>query len=167
MRRFVALVLVVPPISLALAGCGGTKPDPTAREVAEWVLSKRGTVHTTASEREVKPGMPLPEGEFGLVRVNLNEITLTDNDLKRLSGLKNVRYLGLHRAEITDAGLDHLTGLTTLRELELSYNRITDLGLDKIKAFTRLEKLYLYNTDVTDEGVQAFQRQMDDVTVYR
>lgn len=111
---------------------------------------------------------------------------VTDDTVKYLEDLTELRYLNLYSTKITAAGWVHLRKLTNLesfnfdgtlvtdealaclgkltllRELELSNIDghtpwFTDQGLAHLKDMTRLEVLSLDDTDITDAGLAHLQ----------
>jgi len=94
----------------------------------------------------------LPEGPVS--EIDLSGTKVTDDDLRLLSNLAELRTLNLHRTGISDAGLEHLKDLKNLTTLTIGDTRITNAGL---KALTRLEQLQfigLHGTHVNDAGVK-------------
>jgi len=72
-------------------------------------------------------------------------------------------YFGDHELYIwnptvTDVDLKHLTGLTHVKVLDLSGTQVSDVGLDHLARLTKLENLYLLNTQVTDAAVQKLSK---------
>lgn len=164
MRRRALPVLV---LAVVCAGCGEGTSGPQSREVAQWVTSVGGKVKLAGRDVLVSQSEAVPEGEFRIERIDLNQTQVRDKGLEKLKPLTNLDYLGLHSTNVTDRGLDHILGLTTLKELELSNTRITDKALEKIAAnLPDLQKLYLYNTAITKEGLDRLKEQRPDLTVY-
>ena len=64
-----------------------------------------------------------------LVEIDLSETKVTDDDLRLVSQLAELRTLNLHRTGISDAGVEHLVGLKHLTTLTLGDTRITNAGL--------------------------------------
>lgn len=159
---------------LFLAGCGGgVKPDPKAREAAEWALRRGGTVRVGDVAGVVRDVGRLPGGDFALESIDLNDVgparePVTDKELKALEGLTNLRHLGLFGANVTDKGCETIATVKSLRELELSQTQVTDQGLETLGTLRNLEKVFLRNVGpkVTDDGVKAFERRTGAV-VYR
>lgn len=156
-----------------LPACGELNPDPQAREAAEWALQRGGTVRVFDIPGEIRSLGRLPRSGFALEEINMNELgfeqePVTDEELRVLEGLTNLRSLGLYGSRVTDKGAETIAKLTTLRELELSQSRITDVGLAKLATLPNLEKLFIRNVGdgVTDEGAAAFERQ-SDAMLYR
>ena len=83
--------------------------------------------------------------------------TLNDEQLKQLTGLKQLKDLNLHGTGVTDEGLKLLKGLTTLERLALGGTMVTDEGLKQLKGLRALESLELRNTFVTDEGLRPLK----------
>ncbi|HUG89374.1 MAG TPA: hypothetical protein VML55_00985, partial [Planctomycetaceae bacterium] len=78
---------------------------------------------------------------------------LSDEHLKQIAGLSQLRSLKLYGATVSDAGLSHLKELTELRELGLQYTGLTDAGLEHLAGMRQLESLDLLGTAVTDAGL--------------
>ena len=118
----------------------------------------------------------LPEAP--VVGIDLSGTKVTDDDLRLLGKLIELRTLNLHRTGISDAGVLHLQGLrlktltigdtqisnaglqalTKLNQLELiglHGTLVNDAGLKHLKAFSRLKSLFLSKTGVTDEGLKT------------
>lgn len=103
---------------------------------------------------------------------------ITDRDLARLGGLKNLRLLDLsanpvgdaglesiarmenlewlllYDTQVTSSGLAHLSRLPRLRSLGLGGCKVTDEGLAHLRQFPALESLDLRRTLVTDDGMR-------------
>jgi hypothetical protein len=77
--------------------------------------------------------------------LNLSENRkVTDNGLKRIASLINLRMLNLSSCDITDRGLVWLKDLQRLKVLNLSYcNRISDAGLKHLRELRGLTYLDL------------------------
>ncbi|MDO4629888.1 MAG: hypothetical protein Q4C70_11950 [Planctomycetia bacterium] len=104
-------------------------------------------------------------------------IAISDDDVKQLETLKNMRklnlrgnYLGsdaltccanmpeltqliLSENVIDDEGMKYLEGLQKLNHLDLWANIVTDEGMNSIAKLAGLQKLSLVATQITDEGV--------------
>jgi hypothetical protein len=117
-----------------------------------------------------------------LVRLQLSSgrpLRVTDDGLKQLAGLTELRVLGLGQTQFTDAGIAHLAALTKLEELWLDFQyqlkdgslatagrmkslrvlrfygaQLTDDGLAQIKDLQNLEDLQLGRSKVTDAGLK-------------
>ena len=87
---------------------------PTAaqlEEVKEWLKARGGRYHTSEAG--------------GLDHILDLEKIATDEDLKQLPPLKFTFSLKLTRSKVTDEGLRHLKGLQNLRALDLADTAIT------------------------------------------
>ncbi|MCC7423987.1 MAG: hypothetical protein IT428_27295 [Planctomycetaceae bacterium] len=161
-------ILIALLLALPLTGCGGKKhPDPNARNITEWALTRGGTVTVNEADFPITRGKPLPDGDLTIERIDLDRQKITDADLEKLAGLTNIKHLGLHSAKITQKGIEKLLDFPTLTELELSYTGIDDKGLEKLKSLPKLEKLFLYGTKVTKEGVENFRKERPKVVIQR
>ena len=88
-----------------------------------------------------------------LKQLTLGNAEITDAGLVHLKRLTNLEMLSLHQSQITDAGLVHLKGITNLQTLKIWDSTITDAGMEHLKGLTNLESLYLTGTQITDAGL--------------
>lgn len=163
-RRACALGLL---LLILCSGCGKrAATDPNAKTAAEFALSQGGTVVPFGTNAPLKKGMKIPEeGPFAIQKIDLNEKGVTDAQLEKLDGLKNLTHLGLHSSKLTAKGLDRLATFTTVEELELSNTKLNDEGLQKLKALPRLQKLFIHGTRVTKAGLNEFKKDRPKVVV--
>jgi Leucine Rich Repeat (LRR) protein len=104
--------------------------------------------------------------------VDLARKKVTDNDLRTIAALKNVKELNLagpiqktvgekviyEPRQVTDAGLKYLAEWTELRELSLDGTHVTDEGLKHLAGMTKLQRLILSDTKVTDAGMEHLKK---------
>lgn len=102
-----------------------------------------------------------------LVDLNLAKLNLKDDDLKNISGLKNLQRLHLENNPITDAGIAHIKGLVNLEYLNLYNTQVGDDGIEKLNGMTNLMALYLWQSKVTDEGAAALRKALPDTMINR
>jgi len=88
--------------------------------------------------------------------LNLGYSTLSNDQLKDIGKLTDLRLLFLNNTEISDEGTVHLHNLKELRYLNLVGTAVTDKTLTILKALDNLKTVYLYQTQVTSQGVGAF-----------
>ena len=80
-----------------------------------------------------------------LKKTAFEPIRVSDDGLKKLAPLSQLRVLNLYANNISDKGLAHLQHLRELRQLDLSLTAITDAGLaqlSKLAGLTHLDLLY-------------------------
>jgi hypothetical protein len=82
---------------------------------------------------------------------------VTDDGVKSLRELKEMRKLRLWSNKVTDVGLKHIAGLTKLTELELIGTKITDASMPLVATFADLERLDLTLTKVTPAGLRQLK----------
>ena len=63
-----------------------------------------------------------------------SRLAIGDDDLKIISGLKQLEWLDLASTKVTDKGLKLLRGLRKLRMLHLEYTEVTDEGVARLLA---------------------------------
>lgn len=95
-----------------------------------------------------------------IANLNLARTHITDDGLKALEPLKNLRRLHLENTKIGDAGLVHLKGLANLEYLNLYATQVTDSGLDELKGLKNLKALYLWQSKVTPEGAAKLKQAL-------
>ncbi|MCO6453910.1 MAG: hypothetical protein J5I93_01230 [Pirellulaceae bacterium] len=148
------------------------------RELAVWALQHGGTVQATFDGQqalEFSSADELPAGPLWLrriqnvsqapidepvlqriasasqlVRLDLDDSPLADDQLRYLSGLRDLEELSLNGTQVTDAGLAHLAGLP-LRVLKLGRTQVDGTGFDALNART-LRFIQLGTTKVATEG---------------
>jgi hypothetical protein len=100
--------------------------------------------------------------------VALSETVISNEGLKRLGGLTNLRMLLLTNTKISDDGMKHLSGLTNLQFLWLENTQITDEGLKHLRSLPFLIYVDLTDTKVTNEGIKELQKAvLGDSGIFR
>lgn len=92
-----------------------------------------------------------------LAVLNLSRTGITDEGLKSLENLPNLRKLHLENTKITDAGVAHLKKLQSLEYLNLYGTAVSDAGLTDLQGLKNLKALYLWQTKVTPTGVEQLK----------
>ena len=87
--------------------------------------------------------------------VSLPYAWVTDDDLARISTLRDAERLDLSLTLITDAGVEQLKPLKNVRDLNLfAVEHITDTAIAYLRGWRKLERLNLRGTDVTDTALE-------------
>jgi Leucine-rich repeat (LRR) protein len=120
-------------------------PSPPGGRPPTWVISDREFAHVARC--------------VNLERLFIGQpARLSDDALKSLENLRNLRSLELYGPVVSDAGLAHISRLTNLEELRLDGNdRIGDKSLETLRGLKNLRKLYFYKAGITDAGFAAIQ----------
>ncbi len=79
---------------------------------------------------------------------------VTDNGLRSIGALTEMRQLDLENSQVTDNGLRSMLAMTELRQLDLENSRITDEGMKIIGQMRNLVTLSLCKTKITDVGIR-------------
>lgn len=137
-----------------------TPPDfARERAVAEWVLTKGGTVDVVplGSEgelRRVVVSSQLPADFFHISTVILTDCNLVDADLARLTPcIKLTTCIIAHNSSITTRGLKHLQGIDGLQELNLDITRVDDNVFAQLAFWPQLRRLSLSGMDFFGSGI--------------
>ena len=91
----------------------------------------------------------------------LDDTKVTDAGLKCIRQLPQLRSLLLMNTGVTDAGLKNLKTLVHLETLLLDNTRVSDTGLEQIGGLTELRRLSLSGTRITDAGLKHLRRLND------
>ena len=90
---------------------------------------------------------------------------ITDEGLKSIANMTELRKLQLDGANVTDTGLKHLSGLKNLTDLTLSNTKVTDAGMETLSKLPKLATLMVFETKVTESGVGVLKRAKPDIKV--
>lgn len=96
--------------------------------------------------------------------LDFHSIDIENDDLIHLHSLKKLKRLTLWTG-ITDDGLKHLQGIKQLRTLNLASTRISNEGLRILKKVKKLQRLDLTMTSISDSGLKnlALLRNLQEV----
>ncbi len=86
-----------------------------------------------------------------LTHVDIGSTAITDEGLRILHELSQLRCVSLAGAEITGTGMDYLP--PNVEELYLSDTYCDDDALRRIPSLTKLQRLSLSGTRITDAGI--------------
>lgn len=84
--------------------------------------------------------------------------TVTDDDLRLLENLSELRSFNVHDSRITSQGLQYFRDLSKLEHLGVDFSDVTDEGLATLQ-LPRLRSLSIGSTSVTDAGVASLTKQ--------
>lgn len=93
----------------------------------------------------------------------MNKTGITDEGMKHLAGLTQLRRLHLANTAITDAGVEHLAGLENLETLNLYGTQVTSKSLDIIAKLPKIKKVFLYSTNVEARPAFKFLQEHPDI----
>jgi hypothetical protein len=83
---------------------------------------------------------------------------ISDDGLKGIGRLTNLKGLTIHGRKFTDKGIEHLSGLKSLEGLDLvsfsEPNNIGDEGLSYLAGLHELRWVDIHASEVTDEGLR-------------
>lgn len=94
-------------------------------------------------------------GVVTLRRVDLANCAIQGHGLRHLSQLADLREVNLTLTPVTDDALRHLGGLKDLRVLGLASTQCTGTGFAHLKALKKLESVNFHFTPLNDDGLRA------------
>lgn len=100
-----------------------------------------------------------------VVRVKMNNQPVTDEDVEKLTSLKNLTQLHLENTTITDAALVHLKNLPNLELLNLYGTNITDKGIEALANCPQLKVVYLWQTKTTAMGISHLKKVLPNLKI--
>jgi hypothetical protein len=96
--------------------------------------------------------------DAGLVGLSLSGARITDEGLKSLHDLNDLKYLQLDGTNISDRGIENLLPLANLRQLDVSGTFVTQNAAELLQQLPHLEIIYAAQTEL---------QQVPGVTVIR
>lgn len=99
-----------------------------------------------------------------LKRLNLTGASISDEALEYLRHLPLLEVVSLMNTQTTDRGLEPIGKIRSLRELNLSPN-VTDSGLEYLKQLENLRYLSVRFSKVTELGTQELKRRLPNLQV--
>jgi len=103
-------------------------------------------------------------------RLSLHGANNISNDgLKEVARLKNLKHLELAGTNITDDGLKHIENLGHLKILDLRGLAIGDEGVETLSKIGSLQELLLIDTKITDSAVKSISilPNLEDLSISR
>jgi hypothetical protein len=100
-------------------------------------------------------------------RLSLVGSDITDDGIRHLGGMRNLRSLVLQRTGIEGSGLAHLQSLPRLEVLNLSHTRVDDEGALNLLRMPALREVFLFGTAVSDSLMEALRTHLPDAQVLR
>lgn len=101
--------------------------------------------------------------------VNVRDAPVTDEGLRYVKNLRNLRELDLVGTDVTDTGLAYLSGLARLEKLRvvspMRPSQISDAGIVQLKQLRKLRELDLECTQVTPQGLKDLLRSLPALEV--
>ncbi|HRC32928.1 MAG TPA: FN3 associated domain-containing protein [Bacteroidia bacterium] len=98
-----------------------------------------------------------------LISLNLNKTPTTDEQLKTIGQLIELRKLNLAFTNITGKTLGELNKLQELRQLSLSGTSIKKDDVLKLSALKKLTHVYVWSTPLTDADIADLKSKMKNV----
>jgi Leucine-rich repeat (LRR) protein len=118
----------------------GIGPDPRLSPIA---VTDAGFTHVAKCKKLQR-----------LVLSFLHPLQVTDDSLKSLAGLSDLRHFTCGVTPFTDAGIAHLASLNNLEELWLDFNsQLGDGCLDTIGRLKKLRVLRFFGASISDAGI--------------
>ncbi|MBP3958379.1 hypothetical protein J8F10_24280 [Gemmata sp. G18] len=178
MSRILVFILSTP----FLVGCSsGSAPPETSEREASALVSKLGGRMTQEVELPDKPisvflvrcqtiteeDLRKLAGVRRLLTLHLMLAAVNDDALKGLTGCENLGLLDLSGTLVTDEGLKVVAGLKNISHLDLSMTKVTDAGLKELIVLKKLTNLNLSETKVTEAGIEELKRSLKECVVER
>lgn len=89
------------------------------------------------------------------------ELTFSEDSLRLLLKLPNLKSLGLNHWAVTDRSLEHISKLTQLGIVGLENTKVTDAGLKYLEPLTQLTFINLEKTNTSYEAASALAEHIN------
>lgn len=99
-----------------------------------------------------------------IVELNLENMPVSDGDIKAIAQFKNLRRLNLNFTSITGSTLDQLKDLLLLKNLSLSGTPVKPSQLATLTSLPKLKAVYLWNTNVESKDIQPLEEKNKNIT---
>ena len=102
-----------------------------------------------------------------VVSLNLSKMPVTDDELRIVSGFKNLEKLNLNFTAIQGHGLKDLATLSRLESISLSGTGVTAEHLHPLASCDSLKEVFLWNTQVREEEIKELKAKYPDILFVR
>jgi len=99
-----------------------------------------------------------------IVELNLENMPVSDGDIKTIAQFKNLRRLNLNFTAITGNTLEQLKNLLFLKSLSLSGTPVKPSQLTALTALPKLRAVYLWNTNVAHSDIASLEEKNKNIT---
>ncbi len=115
---------------------------------------------TNANMESLRIGRPVTNEELTFLLHQEKQVQqpITDDGLKHLIRMHELRILSIPFADLTDAGLQNLQFLSLIETLHIGGKKVTDKGLSHLSHLKRLKELSLRGTGISDYGVMTIAK---------
>lgn len=135
-------------------------------ELNGWLDEIAPKIHNSFQEAEKQAAAQIEKlggkAEFNaeghVVKVDLNNAKIADEDLAILESFPNLEWLDLRVTPIGNDGVSHLKGLTKIKFLNLARTNLSDKGLAQLRGLADLETLLLAHTKISDAGLANLEK---------
>ncbi len=98
-----------------------------------------------------------------IVELNLENMPVSDGDMKTIAQFKNLRRLNLNFTAITGSTLDQLKDLLFLKSLSLSATPVKPSQLTALTSLPKLRAIYLWNTNVDRKDISSLEEKNKNI----
>jgi uncharacterized membrane protein len=99
-----------------------------------------------------------------IVELNLENMPVSDDDVKTIAQFKNLRRLNLNFTSITGNTLEQLKNLLLLKSLSLSGTPVKPSQLASLTLLPKLKAIYLWNTNVDTKDILSLEEKNKNIT---
>jgi hypothetical protein len=149
-------------------------PQKEQREAIKTTFRARGALFSYTAPRRVR-SIPIFGGVLSriLYKFDIMEFSgilaiddpVEDEDLKVLSGYRNLQSLTVTRSHVTDDGIPHLARVPNLTWVGLTGCRITDKCIRDLIHIPKLQALFVKDTEITATGTAQLKSALPECTI--
>ena len=94
-----------------------------------------------------------------IVSMNLDKMPVTDNDLKTIGQLTNLRKLNLSFSKVTGKGLMTLVPLNHLHDIALTNIPLKKEDVEKLASLKAMQRLYIWNCGISLSDIDKVRKK--------
>lgn len=158
---------------LTSVGCAPPRVDESAPPTEPSLTEQIAAVRAAASDKIELLDTPVTDdkvkqldGLTNLKLLRLDEAPITDNGIAPILSLQNLEVLNLPRAKFTDVAIEQFTALPHLRILRFGSPNVTDAALARVRDMPALRALILEDSPITDAALKHLYGLQDLESFY-
>jgi len=165
----VIVILAVATIILVL------DPQKEQRDKIKSTLRARGALFSYTAPRRVRM-IPLLGGLISDLLYNCNVMEFSgilaiddpveDDDLKVLSGYRNLQSITLDKSKVTDEGIRHLTEVPNVTWVNVNGCAITDDAIQDLIRIPSLRVLFIEDTQISEQGIVLLRSALPECGIH-
>lgn len=94
-----------------------------------------------------------------VIHLNLSKMPVTDEQVKWIAGLPNLRRLNLNYSDITDQSMQQLAGMKNLESVSVSGTAVSMQGLTVLTSNKKISEVYVWDSKIKESDTRSLQQK--------